>query len=163
MSNDLPSIYQQSLRNTHAAEKQGLVEMGLQIKSLDPYPDYKALLQQHIKTTEGQLARLDAAMAEVGAGSAALREAVTSAVGTAATAVHGVMPDATLKNLYAGYAYQGEQIAAYQSLAIIAEAAGHAGHRGWIEELLEEERAAAAQVEKLIEPVTRRWLELNGK
>ena len=163
MSNDLPSIYQQSLRNTHAAEKQGLVEMGLQIKSLDPYPEYKALLDQHIRTTEGQLARLDAAMEEAGAGSAALREAVTSAVGTVGTAVHGVMPDATLKNLYAGYAYQFEQIAAYQSLAVIAEAAGFGGHRGWIEQSLEEEREAARQVEALIEPVTRTWLQLNGK
>lgn len=163
MSNDLPSIYQQSLRNTHAAEHQGLVQMQGQVEGLGDYPDYQALLRRHIATTQGQLARLDRAMQEADAGSAALRETVTTAAGAVGAAVHGVMPDATLKNLYAGYAFQFEQIAAYQSLAVIAEAAGHAGHRSWIEESLDEERAAAAQVEKLIEPVTRRWLQLNGK
>ncbi len=32
--------------------------------------------------------------------------------------------DETLKNLYAAYAYQHDQIAAYRSLIVIAEAAG---------------------------------------
>ena len=163
MSNDLPSIYQQSLRNTHAAEHQGLVQMQAQVKGLGDYPEYQALLERHIETTKGQIARLDAEMVEADAGSAALRETVTTAAGAVGAAVHGVMPDATLKNLYAGYAFQFEQIAAYQSLAVIADAAGHGGHAGWIAESLEEERAAAREVEALIEPVTRQWLQLNGK
>ncbi len=159
---DVKSMYQESLRNTHAAEQQGLVEMQAQVKGLDEYPDYKALLERHIATTQGQLARLDAAIAETGANGAGLREAVTSAVGAVGSAVHGVMPDATLKNLYAGYAYQFEQIAAYQSLAVIAEAAGHGAHAGWIEQSIAEERAAAAEVEALIAPVTRTFIAKNG-
>ena len=160
---DIASMYQESLRNTHAAEKQGLIEMQAQVKGLDAYPEYKALLERHIATTQGQIARLDRAIDETGAGGAGLREAVTSAAGAVGAAVHGVMPDATLKNLYAGYAYQFEQIAAYQSLAVIAEAAGHGAHAGWIEESIAEERAAAREVEALIAPVTRQFTAKMGE
>ena len=160
---DAKTIYQQSLRNTHAAEKQGLVQMESQIKGLDAYPDYQALLRRHVATTQGQIARLEAEMDEAGAGGAGAREAVTAAVGAVGSAVHAVMPDATLKNLYAGYAFQFEQIAAYTSLAVIAEAAGHGGHAGWIAETIEEERAAAAEVEAIIPGVTRTFLTLQGE
>ncbi|WP_174297714.1 DUF892 family protein [Sphingomonas bacterium] len=155
---DAKHIYTQSLQNTHAAEHQGLQQLELQVKGLDDYPDYAALLRQHAGTTKQQLARIEQALTEVGGSPAALREGVTTAVGTVGAAVHGVMPDATLKNLFAGYAFQGEQIAAYTSLAVIATAAGHAAHQGWIEESLQEEKAAAAGVEAIIESVTLRFL-----
>lgn len=163
MSTDVKSIYQQSLRNTHAMEHQGLLQMREQVKGLGDYPDYAALLTRHIATTEQQIARLDAEIQEAEAGSSAVREAVTTAAGTVGAAVHGIMPDATLKNLYAGYAFQGEQIAAYLSLKIIADAAGHGGHASWIDQTVAEERSAADEVEKLIPSVTRKFLELRGK
>ena len=163
MSTDIKSIYRQSLQNTHAAEHQGLVQMKAQIEGLGEYPEYQALLRGHIATTEQQLARINTASADAGTGSTALREAVTTAAGTIGAAVHGVMPDATLKNLYAGYAFQYEQIGAYRSLAVIAEAAGFAGHRGWIEQSAQEEEAAAQQVAALIEPVTRQFLALHAE
>lgn len=163
MSTDVASMYQQALRNTHAMEHQGLVQMQAQVKGLDDYPDYAALLARHIETTKRQIARIDAEMDEADAGSATLREAVTTAAGAVGAAVHGVMPDATLKNLFAGYAFQHEQIAAYQSLKVLAEATGHGGHASWIDETLEEERSAAKEVEALICPVTTAFIGKNGK
>lgn len=163
MSTDVANMYQQALRNTHAMEHQGLVQMQAQVKSLDDYPDYATLLTRHIATTKRQIARIDAEMDEADAGGATLREAVTTAAGAIGAAVHGVMPDATLKNLFAGYAFQHEQIAAYQSLKVLAEAAGHGGHAGWIDETLEEERSAAKEVEALIGPVTTAFIGKNGK
>lgn len=163
MSTDVASMYQQALRNTHAMEHQGLVQMQAQVKGLDDYPDYAALLTRHIETTKRQITRVEAEMDEADAGSATLREAVTTAAGAVGAAVHGVMPDATLKNLFAGYAFQHEQIAAYRSLKVLAEAAGHGGHAGWIDETLEEERSAAKEVEGLIGPVTTAFIGKNGK
>ena len=163
MSTDVTSMYQQALRNTHAMEHQGLVQMQAQVKGLDDYPDYAALLTRHIETTKRQIARIEAEMTEAEAGSAGLREAVTTAAGAIGAAVHGIMPDATLKNLFAGYAFQHEQIAAYQSLRVLAGAAGHGGHAGWIDETIEEERAAAKEVEALITPVTSAFIAKNGK
>lgn len=159
MSTDPRSIYQQSLRNTHAAEKQGLTEMRSQVGGLDDYPDYKALLERHIATTERQIGRIETAIEDADAQGGALREAVTTAAGAVGAAVHAVMPDQTLKNLYAGYAYQHEQIAAYTSLKVIAAAAGFGQHAGWIDETLGEERAAAREVETLIPSVTERFVQ----
>lgn len=155
---DAKHIYTQSLQNTHAAERQGLQQMELQIKGLDDYPEYAALLRGHVETTERQIERIEQALKDVDAGAATLREAVTTAVGTVGAAVHGVMPDATLKNLYAGYAFQGEQIAAYTSLAVIAKAAGFGKHQGWIDTSIEEEKAAAEKVEAIIGSVTTKFL-----
>jgi ferritin-like metal-binding protein YciE len=84
---------------------------------------------------------------------------VTSAAGTVGAAVHALAQDETLKNLYAGYAYQFEQIAAYKSLKVIADAAGYSHHATWIDRSIAEEQAAAETAESLILPVTARYLD----
>ena len=162
MSTDLKTIYQQSLTATRAAEQQGLQMMELQLGGLADYPDYAALLQRHVSVTKGQIGRLEQALEETGTSPSKLKEAVTTAIGSVGAAVHDALPDTQLKNLYAGYAYQHEQIAAYQSLAVIAEQAGFAAHRSWIDQSLAEERQGANEAEKLIEPVTRRYLALTS-
>ncbi len=81
--------------------------------------------------------------------------------GTVGTTVHGMFQDETLKNLYAGYAYQYEQIAAYRSLITIAESAGETAHVSAFRESVQEEEQAAQAVAGLIEPVTRRYVELT--
>jgi len=162
MTTNPKAIYQQSLRNTHAAEQQGLTEMRSQVKGLVDYANYRALLERHIATTERQIGRIETAMREADAEGGALREAVTTAAGAVGAAVHAVMPDQTLKNLYAGYAYQHEQIAAYASLAVIAKAAGFDRHTGWIEETLSEERKAARDVEAIIPRVTERFIQVSA-
>jgi ferritin-like metal-binding protein YciE len=77
--------------------------------------------------------------------------------------VHGFFQDETLKNLYAGYAYQHEQIAAYRSLIAIAEAAGETAHVADFRKTIEEEEQAARAAESIIEPVTRRYVELTTR
>lgn len=158
---DVRTIYQGSLRNTHAAEKQGLEQMERQLDGLERYPEYAALLRQHIGVTKEQLGRLEQALADAGAEPSAFKETVTSTAGTIGAAVHAFAQDETLKNLYAGYAYQFEQIAAYKSLKVIAEAAGFAGHSAWIDRSVAEEESAAEAAERLIAPVTRRYLDLT--
>lgn len=158
---EMQTIYQGSLRNTHAAEKQGLEQMERQLNGLKRYPEYASLLESHIGVTRGQLQRIEIALSETGSDVSSFKEAVTSTAGTIGAAVHALSQDETLKNLYAGYAYQFEQIAAYKSLRVIAEAAGFAEHRAWIDLSIGEEESAAAAAEQLIAPVTRRYLELT--
>lgn len=159
MSTDAKTIYQGSLRNTHAAEQQGLTQMERQLDRLEHYPEYAGLLRRHADTTRRQLERIERALDETGASVSALRETVTGTAGTIGATVHGLFQDETLKNLYAGYAFQFEQIAAYRSLAVIAAEAGYSGHAGWIDQSVEEEQEAARGVEALIEPVTRTYLQ----
>jgi ferritin-like metal-binding protein YciE len=161
MTTDARSLYVTALRNTHAMEQQGLRQMEIQVSRLEKYPDYAALLNRHIETTRQQLQRLEQALQATGEGIPTLKEAVTNVAGTVGAAVHGMFQDETLKNLYAGYAYQYEQIAAYRSLIAIAEAAGETAHASAFRQSIQEEELAAQQAADLIEPVTRRYVELT--
>ena len=161
MATDARSIYVTALRNTHAMEQQGLQQMEAQVSRLERYPDYVALLQRHIETTRQQLARLDQALQSAGESISTIKEAVTTAAGTIGATVHGLFQDETLKNLYAGYAYQYEQIGAYRSLITIAEIAGETTHISAFQQSVQEEEQAAQEVAGIIEPVTRRYVELT--
>ncbi len=86
---------------------------------------------------------------------------MTSLAGSVGATVHALAQDETLKNLYAGYAYQYEQIGAYRSLIRIAEAAGETAHITSFRQSLQEEEQAAQRVADLIEPVTSRYIELT--
>jgi len=158
---DIATIYQGSLRNTHAAEKQGLEQMERQLDGLDRYPDYAALLNNHIEVTKDQLRRIERALSETGGDTSSFKEGVTAVAGIVGAAVHALAQDETLKNLYAGYAYQFEQIAAYKSLKVIADAAGYSQHGEWIDRSILEEEQAAKAAEALIAPVTARYLDLT--
>ncbi|WP_230533600.1 ferritin-like domain-containing protein [Microvirga roseola] len=158
---DARSIYISALRNTHAMEQQGLQQMEIQVSRLEKYPEYSALLQKHIETTRQQIQRIEQALQSAGESPPAVKEAVTSAAGSVGATVHGMFQDETLKNLYAGYAYQYEQIAAYRSLIAIAESSGETGHVAAFRQSIQEEEQAAQQSADLIEPVTRKYVELT--
>ena len=159
MATDRKSLYVTSLRNTHALESQGLQQMESQVKGLEHYPEYERLLRDHIEVTRRQLSRLEDALGAVGESPSALKEAVTNTAGRIGAAVHALAQDETLKNLYAGYGYQYDQIAAYRSLVVFAEAAGETAHVAGFKEAIEEEKRGAQGVDGLIESVTRRYIE----
>jgi ferritin-like metal-binding protein YciE len=161
MATNARSIYVTALRNTHAMEHQGLQQMETQVSRLERYPEYAALLQRHIETTGQQLARLEQALEAAGESISTIKETVTTVAGSIGATVHGLFQDETLKNLYAGYAYQYEQIGAYRSLITIAEAAGETAHVSAFRQSVEEEERAAQEVAGIIEPVTRRYVELT--
>ena len=161
MATDARSIYTTALRNTHAMEQQGLQQMEAQVSRLERYPEYAALLRQHIETTRQQLQRLEQALTAVGDSVSSFKETVTTVAGTVGATVHALAQDETLKNLYAGYAYQYEQIGAYRSLIRIAEAAGETAHIASFRQSLQEEELAAQRVADLIEPVTSRYIDLT--
>jgi ferritin-like metal-binding protein YciE len=159
MATDAKSLYATALRNTHALESQGLQQMESQVKGLENYPEYARLLRDHIEVTRGQLRRLDDALGALGESRSALKEAVTNLAGRIGATVHALAQDETLKNLYAGYGYQYDQIAAYRSLIVFAEAAGRTDHVAGFKQAIEEEKRAAQGVDGLIETVTRQYIE----
>ena len=67
--------------------------------------------------------------------------------------------DAVLKTLFAGYAFQHDQIAAYRSLIVIAKAAAHPTKA--CEMTITEEMEAAKAIDGIIEDVMSRYLELS--
>ena len=161
MSTDAKAVYQSSLSATHAAEKQGLQMMETQLTHLQNFPEYAAVLEGHCATTREQIARIERALEETGGSPSTVKEAVTQTVGTVGAAVHAVFPDTHLKNLFTGYGYQFYQIAAYTSLATLADAAGFGHHTQWIDQSRQEEQQAADRVKPLIGPVTLKYLEME--
>jgi ferritin-like metal-binding protein YciE len=159
MATDHKTLYATALRNTHALESQGLQQMESQLKGLENYPEYARVLQDHVGVTRGQLQRLEKAMGDLGESPSALKEAVTNLAGRIGATVHAMAQDETLKNLYAGYGYQYDQIASYRSLVVFAEAAGHSAHVAGFKEAVEEEERGARGVDGIIETVTRQYIE----
>ena len=157
---DAKQLYATALRNTHAEEFQGLQQMERQVERLENYPQYAALLRRHISTTQGQLQRLEQALEAQGETISSLKETVTGLAGNIGAAVHALAGDETLKNLYAGYAYQYHQIAAYKSLIEIARAAGATAHIALFEKSVQEETEAANEVERMIAPITQKYVQL---
>ena len=164
MATEIKDIYVTALRNTRALEKQGLEQMERQLSGLTHYPDYATVLRGHIPVTRSQMERLDTALSAVGESASSLKETATSLAGTVGAAVHAVAGDETLKNLYAGYAYQYDQIAAYRSLIVIAEAAGQSAQVAGFKTSIEEEKKGAAAIDGIIESVTKTYLarEVSG-
>jgi ferritin-like metal-binding protein YciE len=160
-STDIGTIYAGALLNTRALEKQGLEQMERQLSGLERYPDYAAVLRRHVDTTKRQLAQLDRALESIGESPSTLKEAVTSVAGSIGAAVHALAQDETLKNLYAGYAYQYDQAAAYRSLAVFAERAGKSDHASNFRASADEETKVAEEIAALIEPVTKTYLDLT--
>jgi ferritin-like metal-binding protein YciE len=74
---------------------------------------------------------------------------------------HTPAQDEILKNTYANHAFENFEIAAYESLLTISDAAGQQGHRSAFEQSLKEEQAMADAVRKLIRPITERYLSLT--
>jgi ferritin-like metal-binding protein YciE len=163
MAADAMTIYTTALRNTHALEAQGLSQMEHQLSGLENYPDYAKLLTAHARTTQEQLKRLEQVLSSLGSSVSTLKETVTNTAGKVGAAVHALAQDETLKNLYAGFAYQYHQIAAYRSLIAIAELAGHSEHVALFRKSLEEEQLAAQGVDNLIEQVTRSYVERTAR
>lgn len=158
MTEDIKAIYATALRNTRTLEKQGLGQIERQLSGLEHYPAYAAALHFHVKTTKEQLAGLDTALDAIGEKPSTLKETVTGLAGTVGALGHAMAGDETLKNLFAGYAFQYDQIAAYRSLIVIAEAAGQSAQVPHFKSAIEEETKAAERIAALIEPVTKTYL-----
>jgi ferritin-like metal-binding protein YciE len=52
-------IFVTGLKNAHAMENQALSIMKPQVSRIENYPEVAARLEQHVRETEGQMARID--------------------------------------------------------------------------------------------------------
>jgi ferritin-like metal-binding protein YciE len=75
---------------------------------------------------------------------------------------HAPADDEILKNAFANRAFENYEIAAYDSLLVFAEAAGHTASIKAFEQSRQEEVAMADQVAALVAPTTRRYIELTA-
>jgi ferritin-like metal-binding protein YciE len=156
-SSDLfQNIYIPSLQNTLALEKQAQQMIERQLERYKSYPEMTRILQQ-----QQQMQRLETVLQGHGSDRSLLKDTVTQLAGNLGALFHSTASDEILKNLYTDHALENYEIAAYRSLIVIAQAAGDSQNIPTFQQSLREEENAARLIGEQIEPVTRRYLELE--
>lgn len=161
MADDIRSIYATALKNAHAVELQALQIMERQVERLERYPEMERILRRHIDETHQQRDRLEGALSAVDETPSALKEGILGFMGNMAALAHAPAQDEILKNSFANHAFENFEIAVYNSLIVITEAAGQSRFVSAFETSLKEEQTMAQQVQDLIRPTTQRYLELT--
>ncbi|GJE56933.1 ferritin-like domain-containing protein [Methylobacterium thuringiense] len=161
MAIDTREIYVTALKNTHAIEMQALQIMERQIERLKNYPEMEQALRRHVDETHGQRDRLEEALQSLGDSPSTIKEGFLGFVGNMMALGHTPAQDEILKNTYANHAFENFEIAAYESLLVIADAAGQSGHTTGFQQSLKEEQGMAQKVRELVGPTTRRYIELT--
>lgn len=159
--NPLHEIYHTGLRNLHALEMSAIELTQRQVERLENYPEMKARLVQHHTESQQQAKRLEDILQRHGTSPSAAKNAVLSAVGNAAAALHAPAPDEVLKNTFASFAFEHQEIAAYTSLIAMAEKVGDTASVPVLKQSLGEEQAMAKFIEAQIVPTTERYMTLT--
>ena len=155
-------VFLDGLRNAHAMENQALSIMQPQLGRLEHYPQVSALLDRHIRETEGQIRRLDQVLESLGESASGLKDTMLSLSGSMAAMTHSLATDEIIKNSLANFAFEHFEIAAYTALITAAEDAGHGSAIPLLQQNLDEERAMAADLQAGLPDVVRRYISLSA-
>lgn len=149
------------LRNAYALEGQALSTMRTVHDRLEHYPQLKAALAQHIGETERQQSMVETCLNGLGETPSMLKEMATKLAANLQGMAHMAAGDEVLKNLFALYAFEHFEQASYRSLIAVAEAAGESSVVQACREILAQEEAAGQKLGRMIEDVTRTYLQLE--
>ena len=159
--NQLHELYHTGLRNMHALEMTAIELTERQVERLEHYPEMAARLRQHRSESELQAKRLEAVLERHGTSPSALKNTVTTVMGNVAAALHVPPGDEVLKNTFANFAFEHQEIASYTSLIAMAETIGDTASVAPLRESLGEEQSMADFIERQIVPTTKRFMELT--
>ncbi len=160
--NKVHEIYHTGLRNLHALEQSAIELTERQVERLENYPEMKARLSQHCQESKEQARRLEAILERHGTSPSAAKNAVSSVMGNVAAALHAPASDEILKNTFANYAFEHQEIASYVSLIAMAEQVGDTAAIPSLKQSLAEEQSMAKFIEDAIVPTTQKFMTLSG-
>ena len=153
-SSETRSIFIAALRDAHAMENQALSIMEPQISRIEKYPQVAQRLQQHIHETEGQMARLEKLLDDLGDDTSTLKDMVLSSAGSMTAIGYSMVGDEILKTAFANFAFENYEIAAYNSLLVIAALGSFPDALPALQANLDEEIAMADWLNANIRAVT---------
>ncbi len=159
--NKLHEIYHTGLRNLHALEMTAIELTERQVERLENYPEMKAQLSRHHQESKEQASRLQTILERHGTSPSAAKNAVSSVMGNVAAALHAPAPDEILKNTFANFAFEHQEIASYTSLIAMAEQVGDTAAIPLLKQSLAEEKAMADFIEAAIVPITKKFMTLT--
>ena len=159
--NRMHEIYHTGLRDMHALEMMAVEMTERQVERLENYPAMKAKLSQHHAESQEQARRLQEILDRHGSSTSSVKNTVTSVMGNVAAALHAPASDEILKNTFANFAFEHQEIAGYTSLIAMAEMIGDTPSVTSLRQSLSEEQAMADWIGSQIVPTTRRFMELT--
>jgi ferritin-like metal-binding protein YciE len=156
-------LFIEGLRNAHASEENCRTMMQRQIERLENYPRVEARLRTHLRETEAQIERLESILEGLGESRSALKDMAMKVGANMGAMMNAPAGDEILKNSLANYAMANFEIAAYESLLVIGEAAGETEAVRTLQKSLSEERAMAAWLAENLRGLTVMHLQLRSE
>jgi len=152
-----------SLRNTHALEKQQIQVLNAHLELFVEHDDLHARVTEHVVETREQARRLEAALEACGDSASMFKDAMMSVMGLGQSTVQGYGDDAVLKAVMADLMQEHLEIATYRALITLADMAGKPEIKPRLEETLREEKAMSDWFDENLEAITRRVVEIKAK
>jgi Uncharacterized protein conserved in bacteria len=154
-------IFVTGLKNAHAMENQALSIMKPQVSRIENYPEVARRLEEHIRETEGQIARLEELLQQLDESHSSMKDMALSFTGAMAAMGHTMAGDEILKNSFANFAFENFEIAAYKSLLTVAELGGFPFATSALQANLQEEQNMAKWIDDNLRTVTMRFANLR--
>lgn len=154
MAEDRRSLFVTGLKNAHAMENQALSIIKPQISRIENYPQVARRLEEHYRETEAQMKRLEDVLASLDEDNSTLKDWMLSATGSMAAMGHSMADDEILKNSFANFAFEHFEIAAYNSLLVMAELGGFQAATAALKQNLSEEEGMAGWLSDNLREVT---------
>jgi ferritin-like metal-binding protein YciE len=151
-------------KNAHAMERNAQEMLERQIASLGDrqYTDLKARLREHLSETKQQLGRLEKILADLDSGPSMVKDTVEALTANMVALAQSMAGDAVLKNSFASAALESYEIAAYNTLLILADQAS-IRVKTTLEESLREEERMLEWLNRNVEAVTLEFLKREEK
>ncbi len=154
MVEDRRSLFVTGLKNAHAMENQAVSIIKPQLKRIENYPQVARRLEHHLQETENQMKRIEDILGSLDEDHSAMKDWMLSAGGSMAAIGHSMADDEILKNSIANFAFENYEIAAYNSLLIMAEMGGFQSAMAALRENLSEEENMARWLSENLREVT---------
>ena len=154
MVEDRRSLFVTGLKNGHAMENQAVSIIKPQLKRIENYPQVARRLEQHLQETENQMKRIEDILGSLDEDHSAMKDWMLSAGGSMAAIGHSMADDEILKHSIANFAFENYEIAAYNSLLIMAEMGGFQSAMAALRENLSEEENMARWLSENLREVT---------
>ena len=135
-------------------ENQAVSIIKPQLKRIENYPQVARRLEQHLQETENQMKRIEDILGSLDEDHSAMKDWMLSAGGSMAAIGHSMADDEILKNSIANFAFENYEIAAYNSLLIMAEMGGFQSAMAALRENLSEEENMARWLSENLREVT---------
>jgi ferritin-like metal-binding protein YciE len=153
----------QWLRDAHAAEVQAEAMLTGMAERLQNYPKLKARIKKHISETKRQARLVRSCIKRRKGDTSLVKDTGGMLLGTGQALSGMFVGDEVMKGSLASFAFEAMEIAAYGILIAAANQLGDKETARVCKQILREEKAMAAWLEKNIPALTRQYLRLEKR